>query len=163
MNSRLVLCALGMLCDLLAHPKTFKPNGFFNISASRPNPVRTHIHHTCNLMSRSCFAIFFIIFCSFSRPKTAPAHSVIIFPRVPVTILILQKTFKNQWFFNISAFWPHQARTYMHHACHLMSRGSFFLLSASFSSCFSPKNHSGSLSCSFGWGRRAILDPSTKH
>ena len=42
--------------------------------------------------------------------------------------LTLQNCCKNQHFFNISAFWPHQARAYMHHACHLMSRGPFFFL-----------------------------------
>ena len=50
-----------------------------------------------------------------------------------------EKTFKNQHFFNISAFWPHQARAYMHHACHLMSRGPFFFLFLVFRSLFLPK------------------------
>ena len=31
-----------------------------------------------------------------------------------------KKSFKNQYFFNIFAFRPHQARTYTHHTCHLM-------------------------------------------
>ena len=37
-----------------------------------------------------------------------------------------QKTYKNQWIFNISAFWPLQPRPYMHHACHLMPKAPMF-------------------------------------
>ena len=90
---------------LLTLQKTLKKQCFFNISAFRPNPARTYIHHTCHLMSRGCFAIFFIAFCSSFRPKTAPAHSVIIFPGVPVVILTIQKTFnKNNGFSTIPLF-----------------------------------------------------------
>ena len=50
----------------------------------------------------------------------------------------------------------------MHDACHPMSRGSSFFLLPAFWLLFSTKNRSGSLGCSFGWRRRAPLDPSKK-
>ena len=52
-----------------------------------------------------------------------------------------KKTYKNQLIFNIFAFWPHQAPTYMHHTCHLMSRGSFVLCFAPFLIAFWTKKH----------------------
>ena len=43
-----------------------------------------------------------------------------------------KKTFKNQWNFNIFAFWPYQARTYTIHMCHLRFFGSIFQFPTTF-------------------------------
>ena len=48
-----------------------------------------------------------------------------------------KKTYKNQWFFNISAFGPHQAPTYSHHTYHLLSFGSIFYFPTTFFQEFS--------------------------
>ena len=49
-------------------------------------------------------------------PPSGPARSLAAGSRFLVAPLTLQKCFKNQYFFNISAFWPHQAPTYTPHS-----------------------------------------------
>ena len=49
-----------------------------------------------------------------------------------------KKSFKN-YFVDIFAFWSYQARTYMHHGCHLMFRSSCFLFLLVFWSLFHKK------------------------
>ena len=52
-----------------------------------------------------------------NNPKTAISRSEVRSIGVLRPVLTLQKSFKNQYFFNIFAFRPHQARTYMRHTC----------------------------------------------
>ena len=49
-------------------------------------------------------------------PPSGPARLLAAGSRFLAAPLTLQKCFKNQHFFNISAFWPHQAPTYTPHS-----------------------------------------------
>ena len=80
-----------------------------------------------------CLLVFWSLF--HRKPPLSRVRPVEIL-RLPLT---LQKTLENKWFFNIFAFWSHQARTCMHHACRLLSRSSFFSFFARFLLAFPPK------------------------
>ena len=88
------------------------------------------------LMSRGSFVLCFAPFLELFRRARRVAN-FLWGRRTPLDPS--KKALKTNGFFNIFAFWPHQAPTYMHHTCHLMSRGSFVLCFASFLVAFSTK------------------------
>ena len=89
--------------------------------------ARPYMHHTCHLMHRGSFVLFLLLFCSVFHQKLPRLTRLLFWLGVSWPSWPFKKSFKNKWFFNISAFWPHQARTYTHHTCRLMSRSSFSL------------------------------------
>ena len=64
---------------------------------------------------------------SLFRPRILPsAHHQAPIYGPPMHRATVKNAFKNQHFFNISAFEPHQTPTYSHPTCHLRSSGSIF-------------------------------------
>ena len=141
--------------------KTYKNQWLFNIFTFCP----TKPDHTCIVLAISCIEAHLFSFCCFFAAfstKNCPGSLNHYFLGYSWPPWPFKKTLKNQWFFNISAFGPHQARTYTHHTCHLMSRSSFALLLLPFWSLFRKKTiHSTTFFHS--WSVLAPLPPSKKH
>ena len=97
--------------------KALKTNGFSTFSLFGP----TKPEHICITLVISCLQADLSSFCSifvvFSS-KLAPTAQLQFRFRLTVAPLNLQKSFKNQWFFNVFAFRPHQAHTSTHYTCH---------------------------------------------
>ena len=119
------------------------------------------MHHSCHLLSRCSCSFFLLLFNCFST-KNHPVSLGCLQPWCArVRLDPSKKTFQTQRFFNVFAFYTHQPRTYMHHSCHLLSRGSFPFFLIVFA-CFSTKDHPVSLCCLQPWGAQARLGPSKK-
>ena len=127
-----------MLFAPLTLQKSFKNQHFFNISAFWPHQARAYMHHACHLMSRGSFFFFFIVFRSLFLPKPPFSTSFSYYWNALDPFDSFKNTFKTNGF-STFLLWPHQAHAYMHHTCHLMSRGSSFFFLPALWSLFLPK------------------------
>ena len=88
---------------------------------------RLHGKHKSEYSHKTCL-IKHITFGTPKRPNLSPFSLRLAclgtFLGPLVFVLTLEKCFKNQHFFNKSAFCRHQAPTYTHHTCHLKLSGS---------------------------------------
>ena len=70
-----------------------------------PHQARTYMHHPCHLMPRASFALLLLPFYTLSHRKNRLPNYFVQTWSVLAPLPPLEKTFKNQWFFNIFTYW----------------------------------------------------------